>query len=279
MIAALVSEYRKLFSTRLWWVLALCAVGYLALFSTLLTLTLPGLMVVSTWSDDFGLTATVLAHQMAFDMIAGASVFPLLVGSLSITQEYRHKTISATFLAEPRRQVVVGAKLIASLAMGAAYGLICLAATMIPVTLGLSALGAPLGLDEPETWSRLGRAGLNLTLWAPLGVGFGVLLRSQAFTIVVALLLTQVIEPFLLMVAAFTQVNWPWLPYLPGVAGGSIQAASSQTSLDLADSFTLVGGDGLYQPLPWLAAVFVLLGWAALLAGLGYFATTRRDVS
>src|SRR5690625_6213145 len=50
-------------------------------------------------------------------------VFPLIVGAISVTAEFRHQTITPTLLAEPRRSTVMGAKLISALPVGLVIGL------------------------------------------------------------------------------------------------------------------------------------------------------------
>jgi hypothetical protein len=194
-------------------------------------------------------------------------VFPLLVGAMSITQEYRHKTITPTFLAEPRRYVVLAAKMVAALPMGLAYGLACLAATVGPAAIVLAVMGGNTGFGAAATWTFLGRALIDFTIWAAVGVGLGALIPNQVALIVVALAVTQFVEPTLRMVPAMTDWNWPWIQYLPGAAGDSIQGTSF---------FNLMGRTEL---LPWGWGVVVLAAWAALAAVVGYVVKFRRDVS
>ena len=61
--------------------------------------------------------------------VGGLSVGYLLlltIGVLQIGSEYRHKTISGTFLATPKRLRAMLAKVVALLGIGAIYGLISL---------------------------------------------------------------------------------------------------------------------------------------------------------
>jgi hypothetical protein len=192
MIAALQAETRKLASTRLWWVLLVSGAGYLAITAGGLAGFLGyaarqaarGQPVPEDLPAMGGADAARAVYALAGSM---AYVFPLLIGVLIVTQEFRHKTVTSTFLAEPARLVVLGAKLAVSLVLGLGYGVVVLAATVAPAAAAFAVFGQDTGLGSPEMWSFLGRATLAFGLWAPLGVALGTLLRNQVAAIVVVL--------------------------------------------------------------------------------------------
>ena len=49
-------------------------------------------------------------------------VFPVLFGTLATTAEFRHQTLTPTFLATPQRGAVLGAKFATLAVFGAIYG-------------------------------------------------------------------------------------------------------------------------------------------------------------
>ena len=55
-----------------------------------------------------------------------AALFAALIGVMAITSEFRHGTIRPTFVVTPQRTRVITAKVIASLLMGAAFGLVAI---------------------------------------------------------------------------------------------------------------------------------------------------------
>ena len=57
-----------------------------------------------------------------FAQAGGAYVFAIVLGALGMTQELRHQTLTSTFLAEPRRNKVMVAKMAAYGVIGAIYG-------------------------------------------------------------------------------------------------------------------------------------------------------------
>ncbi|MDR2567321.1 MAG: hypothetical protein LBC97_14905 [Bifidobacteriaceae bacterium] len=278
MTAALKSEFRKLFSTRMWWILMICAAGYLAFMGLLMSFSFEmALRSTAEITSQGGATMEAgpllpeggALARMIYSMAGSfAYAFPLLIGALSVTQEYRHKTITPTFLADPRRYVVLGAKMIASLPMGFLYGLVCVAATALPAALVLELMGGDAGLGQASTWSFLGRALIDFTLWASVGVGLGSLITNQVALIVVVLAETQALEPILRTLPPMINQDWAWTRFLPGSVGDAIQGTSLYEVMG-----TSTGA------LPWGWAVVVMVGWAVVLAGVGYAAQFRRDVS
>ncbi|MDR3360797.1 MAG: hypothetical protein LBO20_09185 [Bifidobacteriaceae bacterium] len=281
MIAAVASELRKLFSTRLWWILLICAGVYLALVGGLMAGAF-GFAANRQLGDSAGGGAEAgmpTGDEAAFAVysLAGSMgyVFPLLVGVLAVTAEYRHKTITPTFLVEPRRCVVLGAKLIASVPMGLAYGVVCVLATVLPAAALLNLSDLPTALGGAELWRWLGRALLDLTLWAPLGVGVGTLIHSQVAAVVGVLAVTQFVEPTLRMLPMFTGSTIEWIKFLPGAAGAAVHGASFSTGVTVGAG----GGGGTGDPLSLGLAVLVMAAWTTLFAALGYATTWRRDVT
>ena len=108
MKAALVAEYRKFTSTRMWWVLLIAMVAYLAFIGAVLafSMTVEG----DSMSGPVLLSGGDLARSIYALTSPIGYVFALVIGSLAVTGEFRHKTITASLLVEPRRGVLLGAK-------------------------------------------------------------------------------------------------------------------------------------------------------------------------
>ena len=77
----------------------------------------------------------------------------LLLGTLMVTSEFRHKTVTTSFLVTPHRPRFVGAKLITAAILGAALAVIMLIATIIG---GGITLSAEEGRSRPSS-TRSGR--------------------------------------------------------------------------------------------------------------------------
>jgi hypothetical protein len=260
--AAIVAEYRKFFSTRMWWVILICLAGYVAFLSALLAL-LAGL------GTEIGASVAQMVPSVYSTPASLAYVFPAIIGMTAVTAEFRHRTLAPTFLAEPRRAVVLGAKLISSAPMGLAYGI---GATLAAVGVGgavLALKGIDTQLTRPETYLNLMLGTFAMMLWAMVGVGLGALIRHQMAAIVILLVFNQLIEPILRMVGMLNTTTAKIAMFLPGAAGEALAGGGI---------FSLMLGPEPEELANW-ASAGVLLAYALVFAALGYATSFRRDVS
>jgi ABC-2 type transport system permease protein len=259
MMGAVRSEMRKLFTTRLWWGMGLACVAVSGLFAFLFGIAVSGGPPEGVAGDDVQLVNTVYTGGVTV-----AAVLIMVLGILSIGQEYRHATITGTFLATPRRTRAMWAKVITLSWIGVLYGVLCLA-----VSVGIGALALRSSdidpFPDPEVFRSLALALLVLVLWALIGLGAGILFRNQVAAIMVMVGLTFVGEPLLGLVLGrweFTRENVA--PYLP--------QAATNAAVNGADAPTVV-------QLAWWQGALVLAGYAAVLTGIGMMLTERRDVT
>ncbi len=198
-------------------------------------------------------------------------VFPLLLGTLAVTGELRHQTLTPTFLATPKRGKVLAAKLVVMAIFGALYGIVAVLAAVGPGAAILSIDDGVTGLDDGDLWAMFARIVLAMALWAIIGVGVGALIPNQVAAIVVVLAFTQFIEPILRTVAAF--VDWAANigDYLPGAAGDTLAGASIFTALGMSAGET--------PALEWWHGGFLLLAYALVATVVGYLVSWRRDVT
>src|SRR5262249_31071315 len=127
MTAVIRSEFRKFFTTRLWWGMAIAVVVAGAAFAVLFAFIFTSDAVQGPQASALPTTDVALARVVSTSATQVGSLPPLAIGVRAIGSEYRHKTISATFLATPRRVRVMGAKTISLLVIGAFYGVLSLA--------------------------------------------------------------------------------------------------------------------------------------------------------
>jgi ABC-type transport system involved in multi-copper enzyme maturation permease subunit len=253
MINTVRSEWTKLFTTRIWigLLLGACVMagGFAALYTGLAGQEQngqPGIPPVGTSEYE----------TLAFSAAASTSVLLLILGIIGMTQEYRHRTATPTFLTEPRRGRVITAKLVAYALVAVPFAVLILAVNVLVVEIYAGARGAapPLNADNLQT---LAASGLVLVVYAVIGVGLGALLRNQVGAIVGALVYLNVVEPIVAGIGAIKGA-YKWLP------GGAARAITS--------SFQ---APELLQP--WQGAL-LLLGYGLLAAVLGTLLAVRRDV-
>ncbi|MET0789098.1 MAG: ABC transporter permease [Cellulomonas sp.] len=270
MRTALVTEYRKLVTTRLWWILLLAMVVYMAFLSAVLGWGISqggGMAGTTGGADDVVLEPDAVVRAVYTIAVTFGYVFPLVVGALSVASEFRHQTITPTLLAEPRRTLLLSAKLVAAAVLGLVYGLV---GTLAAVGAGagvLTLLGKPTFLGDASTWRTIALSALALALWAVVGVGFGSVLTNQVAVIVVVLAFTQFVEPVLRFVLSLTSWGPGIAAYLPGAAGEAVSGGSFYSET------------GVGTLLEWWQGALVLLAYGVGLAAIGRVTTFRRDIT
>ncbi len=165
--------------------------------------------------------------------------------------EYAHGTINHTFLAAPRRERVVAAKLVAAALAGVGLAAFAELVTWPIAAAWISSKPVPFQLaTHPILTAYLGILAAA-ALSGAIGVGLGAVLRRQTAAIVLTLIWLLVAEP----VFALTGSQG----FMPGHAIAAVVDAGSQ-------------GEGLLS-------LLVALGYASLFAAVGTLAVVRADVT
>jgi ABC-2 type transport system permease protein len=216
--------------------------------------------------------------RMAANVYTSGQFFTLLfmvvLGALIVTNEFYHQTATATFLTTPHRTAVIMSKLAAAALLATAFFVLI---TLIDLGVG-SAYFAIKGYSIPLTdWPVLRSVLMNLLAfiaWAVLGLGFGVLIRSQLGATLTGAALYLLSFPFafllfgLLRTFVFkTDAVWDFIVAVPGVAS---QIMISPEPLNF--------GDGETGPQWWVGGL-VLAGYAILAGVVGTLITRKRDIS
>ena len=101
-----------------------------------------------------------------------------------VTSEYRHGTIRPTFLFNPRRSSVIGAKLAAGLLAGIVFGIL---GEGLGFAIGYACLagrGITYALNTGQTTLLVLGTLAGVALWGALGVGLGTIVRNQVGAII-----------------------------------------------------------------------------------------------
>jgi ABC-2 type transport system permease protein len=187
-------------------------------------------------------------------LLSGAA---LLLGILGVTGEFRHQTVTQTFLVTPDRGRVVAAKLVAYPLAGIALALVTLAVTAAVAAGWLAAKGITPSLADARLARIVGVALLGAGLCALVGVGIGALVRNQVAALVGTLVWVLVVEGLLMGLLNAPSLG-KWLP--------SAAAAAAITS---------PGGAHLSR----LGGTLLLAGYALVLAAAGTRLVVRRDIT
>jgi len=116
-----VSEFRKTLATSTWWALLI-----------------PGVILAVA-----AIASEAREEHVAFSLAAelGSSLWALLFGVVSASGEYRHNTITTSYLSAANRPKLVVAKMICAAVVGAIYGVVCAGAAVAAVPLSGAAYG------------------------------------------------------------------------------------------------------------------------------------------
>ncbi len=268
MKAALLAEYRKLVTTRLWWILLIVMAAYLAFIAAVMAFSLT---VVSTEAADTGgfepLTGTDAATTVYSLINSIGYVFPLIIGSLAMTTEFRHQTITQSLLVEPRRGVFLAAKLTATVPVGLAYGVVAALSVIAGGAPVLALQGDGAFLSDGDVLASLMFGVLVIAIWTVVGAAFGSIVTNQVAAIVIILSFTQFVEPITRVGLSVIDELSGVSAFLPGSAADAVIGASFFTSV--GDVELLSRGSG----------AVVLLSYALAFAVIGRVTTLRRDIS
>jgi hypothetical protein len=253
----------------MWWLLGVVMFAYMGFMGIVMAFSLtndPSAMGggLGTVTELDGLTIARTVYTLAVSL---GYVFPLVIGALSITSEFRHKTITPTLLAEPRRGIFLGAKLVVGAALGAAYGVIGTAGAVLGALPFLLTKGDGAHLGDGGVRADLFFSVLAIAIWCVIGVGLGTLLPNQIASVVVILAFTQFVEPILRIGLVAVDALEGVQKFLPGAAAEALAGSSL---------YSTTGMLGLLDR-GWGAVV--LLAYAAGFALLGRYTTLRRDIS
>ncbi|MGO8686371.1 MAG: hypothetical protein ACLQT7_04180 [Candidatus Dormibacteria bacterium] len=201
------------------------------------------------------------AHQRSLATAGAiAGIFALVVGIVMVTSEFRHLTSRPTFLIEPRRRRVIGAKLVVAALVGALYAIASAMAVAAVMALWLGAEGISIGWIGQGVVGSLARSMLAVVIYAVVGVGVGTLVRNQLAAVIGGLGFFLVAETLIAAIPGVQRVY----PLLPGPASDAL----------VGSPLPSVGGPSLT---PWEGGL-LFAAWALGLALCAGVTTLRRDI-
>jgi ABC-type transport system involved in multi-copper enzyme maturation permease subunit len=187
------------------------------------------------------------------------SLIALVLGIVVITGEFRHGTITPTFLATPQRERVLSAKLVFVVLGAVSLALLALAVIAAIAVPWLLILGDSVVLDG-ETAKAAGRALLGSVLWAALGLAVGASVHGQVAALIGTLIWILLVESLLSVLLGVLDLD-EVTGFLPNAA------------------ISVVLGDESEELLTFWPSVLVALGWIAAVGAFGVVRTRRRDIT
>ncbi|MBL7255056.1 ABC transporter permease subunit [Paractinoplanes lichenicola] len=269
------AELFKVRTTSLWWIMGIILVPLYAA------------SVLANWAQasagqppsDAGVSDTQTAQieaalqpiNVATNLYTSGQYFGVLVvlllSAIIVTSEFFHLTATTTFLTTPRRESVILAKFAAAAVIGVLVWLFTTVLNLLVVPLIMNNLDLGSQLGEAAVWRAIGLNLLAFVLWAILGVGAGVLIRSQiAATLILAITYVVGTSAIGLIFFLLSEYVAEWI--------NNLQVLVPTTASQLMISGTDLPG----SPPRWVGAV-VMIGYAVVLGFFGTWLTKRRDIS
>ena len=245
------AEFCKLTSTRLWlWMLILGVALVVGTTTLAIGFAEPGPLGLDTAAGQ----RIVFAQATVTLVVAG------VLGIIAVTGEFAHQTATLTFLATPQRSRVVQAKFLTYSFIGLAYAAMCTIILLAVAVPWLAAENVHIVLSRSDIARTMGGVGIEVGLYAALGVALGCLVGNQIAAIVGLVVYIFVAGPIISYVAPISGVT----KYSPYQAGNSLGQLTASVDVQMLGQIT--GG-------------LVLLAWVLIFAVLGIRLTVRRDIA
>ena len=223
------------------------------------------------WEISHSLTRTLVS--VAANIYTSGQFFGLLcvmlVGTILVTNEYFHQTATATFLTTPRRTEVIMGKLGTSVLAAVFFWLFTTVLSVASGAIFFNSMGYGSQLDQWPVQRAILFNGLAYALWGVLGVGLGVLIRSQiAATLVGSIsyvIGTQVVQGLAFLLTFLLKATWPLkvMVLWPATASG-----------------VMISPEKPYPEAPdWWVGGLILLGYGILFGVIGTLIMRKRDIS
>ena len=257
MIALFRAEFLKLSSTRTAFGLFIAAI---------VVSVLPAVLVMSLVPRD------ALSDGGATIAASGLTIVPILAvvfGILGMTNEYRHGTITYTYLTTPRRGIVMIVKLLCYGIVGTAV----MAATALLVVLAIALIAALRDIALPwftassvSDLKTLRDAGMFLLasgMMTAFGVSLGALFRAQVPTVAGVVVWALAAEGIITVIKPRVGIYLPFAAFQQLTMGGSLR----------------VGEGGGLPSLTRPEAFLVAIAYITVFSVAAVFTSMRRDVT
>lgn len=269
-LRAVRSELLKFTTTRLWWGMAIGVFVSAAAFALLFGILYTSQSFLDSSGGGFGggpvvADATQVANSVYTAGLSVGYLLMLVIGVIQVGAEYRHHTITSTFLAQPHRPRVMVAKVLALGLIATAYGVLSLLGSVVVGAVTLQARGAD-PFPSTGVLRTLVLSLLVLGLWSLIGLGVGILIPNQVAALLIAVGVAWIVEPLLgVAISAWDFGQAHFAPYLPSAASQAVLNGARTSAGDVR--------------LSWWAGAIALALWAAVFAGAGTLRAVRQDVS
>ncbi|MDJ0392378.1 ABC transporter permease [Rhodococcus sp. G-MC3] len=253
MTTLLTAEIRKVTTLNFWWALALPPI-FVGICASAIS------SAVANGTEDLTGELDGVAVVGLFVALMFSMLFAAVFSAVNTGTEFRHDTITTSFLTASSRDRVIAAKIAVTALFSLGYGLIV---AICSLTCLLLFTAGSFSLDS-ETMASVASGLFAVVLWSLIGSGLGLLFGSPTW-------------PSIVIVA--------WFPFGELIAIGILSGIGIDGAWHVTPSaltFSLVAAgqindDGVVTS--WVLAAVGLSLWAAVLVAAGWLRTRERDIS
>ena len=189
----------------------------------------------------------------------------LVLGILGMTNEYRHGTITYSYLVTPRRWQVMVVKLVVYGAVGIATMLAAVLLVFAVIKAGGALRGVSIDPAAGATVADYARQIVTAGLITTFGVALGALFRLQVVTVAATLIWALFVENIITVLKPAVGV---WLPFNVFQQVSAVQASSGDSGIS-----------GLAKQLTRPEAFLVSLAYIGAVSLAAVLISLRRDVT
>ncbi|MEV0898724.1 ABC transporter permease [Actinoplanes sp. NPDC049802] len=263
------AELLKLRTTALWWIFAIILVPLWGLalgFNWLTTDAALSMSPEDVQEAGLGDLERLVSGLYTSGQFAGV-LLVLLLSAILVTSEFFHLTATSTFLTTPKRERVIIAKMITAVIIAVIVWLFTTVLNVAITPIVLGTMNQPTFLGDAFVWQAIGLNGLAFVLWALVGVGAGVLIRSQIGA-TITLSVVYVIGTQVLSIVFFVLSEYVWEGFM------DLRVLVPTFASDL-----LISGPTLAEDPPRWVGGAILVGYAVVMSVIGTLVTKRRDIA
>nr|WP_296778230.1 ABC transporter permease [Rhodococcus sp. (in: high G+C Gram-positive bacteria)] len=253
MTTLLTSEIRKVTTLNFWWALALPPI-FVGICASAISSAVASGTEDLTGGDVDGVAAVGLFISLMFSML-----FAAVFSAVNTGTEFRHDTITTSFLTASGRDRVIAAKIAVTALFSVGYGMIvaiCSLACLLLFT------GGSFSLDG-ETMASVASGLFAVVLWSLIGSGLGLLFGSPTW-------------PSIIIVAWFPFGELIAIGILSGIGiDGAWHVTPSALTLSLVAASQINDEQVLTS---WALSAVGLTLWGAVSVVAGWLRTRERDI-
>ncbi len=256
MIRTIQSEWIKLRTVTVHWILALLAI----LFPVVVSVLTAVFADVSLGSQSSDLASLIAGLSVVSAMLLGA------LSAITLTSEYSHNTIRPTYAATPHRLRVISAKMILNAVVVLVVMLLTAALSWLVASVILSNRDSPVSLGDDNVLKPMMAVAVLGVVVTLFGFGLGLVIRNSPATVTILLLWPLLIESLIAgLFFATGRESWTrWLPYRAGITAAVDDGNGGN------------GGDG-FRELGWPNGLIWFAVVALAICGIGAWLDSRRD--